>query len=127
MQSLFPKVAALCLAALAGCAAPLSPQAQCFADATVAYRAAWRGVRAIDADLARGYGLRQEALRLAQAVPCRRGGRLGSCLANRTARLDLPVPINRAELKARRTALVARMDGLRPTAMAQAAPCGFGK
>lgn len=116
---------ALLAVAVAGCS-PLPPAAQCFADATIEYRAAWRGVRAIDGDLARGYRLRHESLRVARAVPCRREGRPSTCLANATERLDLPVPIDTKALRVRREALVSRMDRLRPSAMAAAAPCGYG-
>lgn len=111
--------------ALAGCA-PLSPEAQCFADATIEYREAWRGVRTIDADLARGYGIREQEIRVAQAVTCREAGRMSTCLENVRERFEVPVPIDREALTVRRATLVARMAALRPAAMKAAAHCGYG-
>jgi hypothetical protein len=119
------RIALFALFALAGCA-PLSPEAQCFADATIDYRAAWRGVRTIDANLARGHGIKEQQIGLAQAVPCRVGGRPGNCLDNRRVTLEIPVPIDREALIARRAALVARMAALRPAAMKASAHCGYG-
>lgn len=54
---------------IAGCAAPLSPEAQCFAEATAAYRTAWRTAKATRADLDRGYALHEVDLARAAAVP----------------------------------------------------------
>ncbi|MCB1328223.1 MAG: hypothetical protein KDK28_01590 [Maritimibacter sp.] len=119
-----PRLLALALLT-AGCTAPLSPEAQCFAEATVDYRAAWRGAQAIRADLDRGYALHPVAYRGVDAVPCRIDGARSSCLYGTDRVAELPVAIDRADLGRRLAALEARMDRLRPTAMARAAPCGF--
>lgn len=108
-----------------GCTAPLAPEAQCFAAATVEYRTAWRGAQAIRADLDRGYALHPSEVRQAEAVPCRIGGARASCLANTSRTHEIPVAIDRADLERRLAALEAEMDRLRPAAMARAAPCGF--
>lgn len=108
-----------------GCAAPLSPEAQCFAEATVAYRAAWRSAQAIRVDLDRGYALHPVELRGAEAVPCRIDGARANCLAEANRVTEMPVAIDPAALSRRLAALEARMDRLRPAAMARAAPCGF--
>jgi hypothetical protein len=118
-------LALVLLPLLAGCTS-LSPEAQCFADRTIDYRAAWRGVQRIDADLARGYGVQVQEFRVAQAVTCRVGGQRGTCLGNGTQRLEIPVPIDVAVLQTRRAMLIERMDALRPAAMAASAPCGYG-
>ncbi|RME18265.1 MAG: hypothetical protein D6801_01725 [Alphaproteobacteria bacterium] len=110
---------------LGACSPALSPEAQCFADATIDYRAAWRGVQQIDADLARGYGLRRSEAQGVEAVPCREGGRRAMCLANTRKAVLVPVPIDAETLRARRVHLKAKMEALRPQAMAAAAPCGF--
>lgn len=109
----------------AGCGAPLAPEAQCFADATIAYRAAWRGAETLRADLARGYALHSREIKVAQAVPCRVAGARSTCLANGRETLTFPVAIDRANHTARLAALEAKMNALRPTAMAAAAPCGY--
>lgn len=108
-----------------GCAAPLSPEAQCFAEATVEYRAAWRGAQAIRADLDRGYALHPVELRGVEAVPCRLDGARSSCLYGTDRVAELPVAIDRADLDRRLATLEARMDRLRPAAVARASPCGF--
>lgn len=117
------------LIGLAGCGMALSPEAQCFADATFEYGAAWRGAETIRGDLARGYALfrpyGQNTARLA-GVPCRVAGRLDTCLGTQRHRVVIPVSIDRAELRARLAVLDAKMARLRPAAMAAAAPCGYG-
>lgn len=125
MASLRPMLT-LALLALTACGADLSPEARCFADATVAYRGAWRGAEKIRADLARGYALHEREIKVAQAVTCRVAGRLDTCLGNARERITIPVAIDRAALKARLAALETRMDTLRPTATEAAAPCGYG-
>lgn len=109
-----------------GCASPLSREAQCFADATVAYRAAWREAGTVRADLQRGYALHEERVRLPRAVPCRVDGVRGTCLAEDQETLAFPVAIDRAALAARLAVLEAEMAALKPAAMAAAAPCGYG-
>ena len=111
---------------LSGCAETLSQQAQCFADATASYRAAWRTAQAIRADLDRGYALHHEEVRIAQAVPCRVDGLRSSCLHDGRQTLALPVAIDRVVLANRLATLEAKMDVLRPAAMQAAAPCGYG-
>lgn len=110
---------------LSACNAPLTPEAQCFADATVAYRAAWRGAAAIRADLARGYALHVQEIKVAEAVPCRVGGARSTCLGNGRRRLTTPIAIDRADLEARLAHLDAKMAALRPAARRAAAPCGY--
>jgi len=111
---------------LSGCVAPMSPEAQCFAAATVDYRAAWREAEAVRADLDRGYALHHEELRLPRAVSCRVGAAWGSCIEERREVLALPVGIDLAVHSARLSDLEAEMDALRPAAMTRAAPCGYG-
>ncbi len=123
--SFLPAVCALGLH-LTGCAAPLSEEAQCFADATVEYRAAWRAAQTARADLDRGYALHHAEFRRAEVVPCRVEGARSSCLYNGRETLAIPVAFDRAALDARLATLEARMDRLRPAAMAAAAPCGYG-
>ena len=69
---------------IAGFVAPLSPQSQCFAGATVDDRVAWRAAQVVRADPDRGEARRGEALyrveaRQAQAMPCRAEPRLTPC------------------------------------------------
>lgn len=115
----------LVVAGLSGCAPELSPEARCFAAATVEYRAARREAARIRQDLARGYGLHQTRIDVARAVPCRVAGARSSCVEAGRERLTLPVAIDTAELRARLAVLTARMAALRPPAMAAAAPCGY--
>lgn len=119
-------LAALAALALAGCAPALSPEAQCFAAATVEYRAAWRAAEALRADLARGYALHPVALPVTRAVSCSWQGTREICLHTGREEVALPVAADRAALEARLAAAEARMDTLRPAAMAAAAPCGYG-
>ncbi|MEZ5720234.1 MAG: hypothetical protein R3D59_00060 [Paracoccaceae bacterium] len=123
--SLVPVFLALALH-ISGCAAPLTPEAQCFAEATVDYRAAWREAEAIRADLDRGHALERLDSRQAEALPCRADdGARAYCLYETHSTLLLSVPIDRAALTRRLAALEEKMDRLRPPAMARAAPCGF--
>ncbi|GKY88296.1 hypothetical protein [Sinisalibacter aestuarii] len=112
--------ALLILPVLAACSS-LPPEAQCFADATIEYRAAWRGVQQIDADLARGYGLRRQEIRIAQTFACG----AGRCLMQGREELAFPTPIDAGALRARRQVLIARLDALRPAAKAAALRCGY--
>lgn len=121
----FRPIALVMLALLAACGASMAPEAECFAAATIAYRGAWRGAEKIRADLARGYALHPARITMARAVPCRVGGRKGTCLGNATERIEMPLAIDRADLQARLEALNARMDALRPAAQRAAAPCGY--
>ena len=123
--SFVPAIVALALP-LTGCAQQLSPQARCFAEATVEYRAAWRAARAIRADLDRGYALHHAEIRLAQAVPCRVKGVRSTCLDDARQTRALPVAIDRAALARRLSGVEAKLEALRPAAMDAAAPCGFG-
>lgn len=111
------------LVLLAGC---LSPEAQCFAEATAEFRGPWREARTIEADLARGYALhRVEVIRLAP-VTCHERGIRGTCLVEQRDWEVRAVAIDEGLHRARLAALEARMDALRPGAMAAAAPCGYG-
>lgn len=112
---------------VAGCGAALSPEAQCFADATIEYRAAWRGAEQIRADLARGYALHKLDVVEPVAVPCQVAGARDTCFGTRNVKRAIPVAIDRGWLIERLTALEAKKDALRPAAMAAAAPCGFHK
>lgn len=110
---------------IAGCAAPLSPEAECFAAATVDYRAAWRAAEAISADLARGHALEPVTVPRTMALPCRVDGQRDICLMATETTRAVPIAIDRVALLRRLAALEARMDRLRPPAMQRAAPCGF--
>ena len=125
LRSFAPALVALALH-LSACAAPLSPDAQCFAAATADYRAAWREARTLRADLDRGYALHRQIVPRPRVVSCRASGRLDSCLAISEESLALPVAIDGATHARKLAALEARMDALRPAAMKRAAPCGFG-
>lgn len=111
---------------LAGCGAALPPDAQCFAEATIEYRAAWRGAEQIRADLARGYALYKQPVVEPVSVPCRVAGARDSCFGTRKVWRATPVAIDRAWQLERLAELEARMEALRPAAMAAAAPCGYG-
>lgn len=108
---------------LTGC---LSPEAACFAEATAAYRGPWREARGIEADLARGHALRRVEVTRLETVTCRKGGERESCLVEARRTDTRAVGIDADHLRARLAALEARMDALRPAAMAAAAPCGYG-
>ncbi len=123
--SLVPVFLALVLH-LTGCAPSLTPEARCFAEATVEYRAAWREAQALRADLARGYTLVRAEVGQVQAVPCRVEGKLSTCLHEGGSPLALPIPVDRPALEKRLATLDARMAALRPAAMERAAPCGYG-
>lgn len=110
---------------ITGCSSPLSPEAQCFADATIAYRAAWREARAVRADLDRGYALHEETVPVVQAVACRFEGARRDCLYQGRQVVSVPVAIDRRALGDRLTVLEAEMAALKPAAMAAAAPCGY--
>lgn len=111
---------------LAGCGAALPPDAQCFAEATIEYRAAWRGAEQIRADLARGYALHKQRVVEPVAVPCRVAGARDSCFGTRKVWRVMPVAIDRAWHLERLADLTRRMEALRPAAMAAAAACGYG-
>lgn len=111
--------------AFGGCT-PLSPQAQCFAEATVAYRAAWREAEGIRAELARGYALHPVVYRSLRESGCGVPGTHDLCVGTVPSQVQIPVSIERAVLEERLTALEKRMETLRPAAMAVAAPCGYG-
>lgn len=115
----------LLVLAAPGCS-PLSPEARCFADATIAYRAAWREAQAIRADLARGYAVHSEDIRTVVAVPCRVAGARSACLGNTRDRIKIPLATDRVTLTNRLAALEVRMEALRPAAMEGAARCGYG-
>jgi hypothetical protein len=116
-------LAFLCLVLLAGC---LSPEARCFAEATAEYRGPWREARKIEADLARGHALhRVEVIRLAP-VTCHESGIRGTCHVEQRDWEVRAVAIDVGLHRARLAALDARMDALRPAAMAAAAPCDYG-
>lgn len=112
---------------IAGCTAPLSPEAQCFAEATVKYRAAWRTAEAARADLDRGYALHDVTVDRAAAVPCRVDGVRSTCLHEAHETLTVPAPIDRPALERRLAASEAQMEALRPAAMRKAASCGYGE
>jgi len=118
---------AICLFPLAGCGPPvLSPEAQCFAEATAHYRGPWREARRIEAELAQGYAIERTRTTRLAPITCHEGGRLGTCLAEHRETNLRRVPIDVAWHRARLAALEARMDALRPAAMAAAAACGYG-
>ena len=110
-----------------GCATPLAPEAQCFADATTEYRAAWRAAEAIRTDLDRGYALHPVPVRQAEVVTCHVDGARSNCLQEVNRTEHLPVAIDRGALERRLATLEARMDRLRPPAMERAAACGFAE
>ncbi len=108
---------------IAGFVAPHPPQAQCFAGATVAPRAAWRAAQVGPVDLDRGYARHRIDTRPAQAVPCRADSRPPSCLQQAQKTLppgDPPTPVSRLAV------FEARMNTLPPAAMARATPRGSG-
>lgn len=118
---------ALCLFPLVGCGPPaLSPEAQCFAEATAHYRGPWREARRIEEELARGYAIERSRRTRLAPVTCHEGGRLGTCLAEHRETNLRRVPIDVVWHRARLAALKARMAALRPSAMAEAAACGYG-
>lgn len=111
---------------LADGAAPLSPQTQRFADATIEYRTAWRAARALGADRDRGYALQHATIRQAQALPCRVKGAHCTGLHDDGATVAMSVAVDRAVLERRLGAQDVRMEAFRPAAMHTAAPCGNG-
>lgn len=124
MRALFAPV----LLVLAACTGPaaLTPEARCFAEATVDYRAQWRRAKTARADLDRGYALTVQSLPVASATDCSATDNPADCLVNERRRIVLPVAIDPTLTRARLARAEARMDALRPVAMAAAAPCGYG-
>jgi len=118
---------AICLFPLAGCGPPaLSPEAQCFAEATAHYRGPWREARRIEEELARGYAIERTRRTRLAPVTCHEGGQLGTCFAEQPETHLRRVPIDVAWHRARLATLEARMAALRPAAMAAAATCNYG-